>query len=82
MNWRERSKTSLEHSKWKIDANETIVWWLSSKQHCRALAHSSGAGVVAGERGLSNDVQVAAKASVSLWRHRQQHDEMNIILVA
>lgn len=27
LNWRERHKTSLEQSKWKMKANETLTWW-------------------------------------------------------
>lgn len=60
-----------------------LAWRLRSKQHPCALAHNNAAGVVAGDQGLSDDIQVAAKASVSLWRQRrQQHEETSIILVA
>lgn len=59
-----------------------LAGWFSSKQNPCALARSNGARVVAAEQGLRDDVQVAAKASVSLLRQREQQDEeMSIILV-
>lgn len=51
LNWRERSKTSLENSKWKMKA--MLAWWLSFKQHSCGLAHSGGAGVVAEGWGMA-----------------------------